>query len=260
MSARKPTKLVLSPTRISTYVACPLMYKFVYVDKIAKFYYKPKTAHSFGASLHRALQEFHERGGANAQSAQQLASHFRDAWVSVGYSSFREEQSQFEDGLRILRNYHADAPPAGTITLLTERQLKHDMGPFSLAGRIDRLDQRPDGSLEVIDYKSGRTSVTEAEVRNDLAMSAYQLLARAKYPGERVLGSILCLRTGVKATVELTSDDVLSVEDEIRSVARKIMTIGPNTEIEPTRKTACSTCDFERLCAKTRPRDRVQGY
>ena len=257
MSARKPTKLVLSPTRIATYLACPLMYKFVYIDKISRFYYKPKAAHSFGASLHRALQDFHEHGGVHTQTVQQLASRFRETWVAVGYQSPDEERKHFQDGLKILEDYHADPPPSGTITLLTERQLKHDMGAFALAGRIDRLDQRPDGSIEVIDYKSGRATVTEDEVRNDLAMSIYQLLAKLKYPDERVIGSILCLRTGVKATAELTSQELVSVEEEVRAVAAEIMPLSSDTEFDPTDKTACPICDFERLCIKTRARSRT---
>lgn len=252
MSSRNPRKLVLSPTRISTYLACPLMYKFVYIDKLSRFYYKPKAAHSFGASLHRALQEFHSHGGASTQTSDQLKSHLRRAWVEIGYESLRDEQAYFENGLRILQGHHSTPLPSGTITLFTERQLKQDMGAFVLAGRIDRLDQHIDDRIEVIDYKSGRVSVTEEEVRNDLAMNVYQLLAKLNYPNERVTGSILCLTTGDKATVELTPNELTQVQEHIRGIAPDIMSICSYTEIEPLPKAACAACDFKRLCLKMR--------
>ena len=90
-SSKKPRKLALSPTRISTYLACRVMYKYAYIDRIGKFYYRPKAYHSFGASLHRTLEDFHKAGGAETQSPEQLVEKLHTAWTSVGYASAEED-------------------------------------------------------------------------------------------------------------------------------------------------------------------------
>ncbi|MDO8682430.1 MAG: PD-(D/E)XK nuclease family protein [Armatimonadota bacterium] len=247
-----PRKLVLSPTKIATYLACPLMYKYMYITKIGRFYYKPKAGHSFGASMHRALQTFHEHGAGETQTVEQLADHLRETWVAIGYESVAEEQESLTEGVKMLEEYYSAPPVPGTVTIFTERQLRQDMGEFVLLGRIDRLDQHTDGTLEIIDYKSGREDVTEDEVRHDLAMSIYQLLTKSQYPNDRVTASILCLRTGVKATVEMTAEELAAVENDVRAVAGEILAISEDTEFEPTEKDICPICDFEKLCIKIR--------
>src|SRR5689334_21595027 len=54
---RKPT---LSPTRISTYLDCAVKYKYIYQDKIGRFYLKARAGFSLGSTLHHVLQQFHE--------------------------------------------------------------------------------------------------------------------------------------------------------------------------------------------------------
>ena len=55
-------KLILSPTRTSVFLECPLKYKFLYVTRIGKFYYRPKPGNAFGNTIHRVLQAAHQPG------------------------------------------------------------------------------------------------------------------------------------------------------------------------------------------------------
>lgn len=178
---RKPRKPEISPTKIRIFLTCPLMYKLTYVTKVGRFYYAPNVGDSFGGSLHRAIHDFHSAGGHETHTPEQLAERLHSTWTSIGYSSQQEEKEHLELGVRLLQEYYANSQ-TGATTIFTEKQLKEDMGEFYLVGRIDRLDEHPDGKLEIIDYKSGRMSVSEQEVADDLAMSIYQLLVKRKYP------------------------------------------------------------------------------
>ena len=239
-------KLMLSPTRISAFLECPLKYKFVYVDRIGKFYYRPKPGNAFGGTIHRVLQGLHQPG-AEQVSVGQLIENYRQAWVSMGYADTHEEQEFKAAGEQILRDYVSLTPPKDVKTLFTEKMVKWDMEDFILAGRLDRLDEHPDGALEIIDYKSGRLSATEEEVRNDLAMSIYQFIVRRLNPGRRVFGSIYCLAGGVKASAELSEEELSEVDEGTRRVASAI--IGAE-EYRPRRWEGCEECDFYRICAK----------
>lgn len=252
---RKPRKPEISPTKLRTFLACPLMYKLTYVTKVARYYYSPNIGDSFGGSLHRALQDFHASGGRDTQSPEQLVERLRNTWVSTGYSSRQEEREHLEIGMHILEDYYANAK-SGATTVFTERQIREDMGEFVLVGRIDRLDERPDGTLEIIDYKTGRESVTSEEVANDLAMSIYQLLVKYMHPARRVIATIHCLRTGSCASAALSDSDLTELEKMIRRIASEMLSITEDTDIPPHRKGECDACDYFKICER---RARILG-
>lgn len=248
---RRPRKPPLSPTKISTYLACRVMYKYTYIDRIGRFYYTPKAYHSFGASLHRTLEDYHKAGGAETQSEEQLVERLHGVWTSLGYASTEEEEQRLEAAEEFVKHYHVEHRVEGAQTLFTEKPLKADMGEFDLTGRLDRLDEHPDGHLEVIDYKSGRLSIEEAEVRDDLAMGIYAYLTSRSLPDRRVTGTIYCLRTGHKATVEFTPENLAEIEEGVRAIASEILQVDEDSEIEPVwLPFVCPQCDYLRLCAR----------
>jgi len=248
--ARKPRKPEISPTKLRMYLECPLMYKLVYITRVGRYYYKPNIGDSFGGSLHRALNDFHSAGGHDTHTPEQLAERLRNTWIGTGYGSAEEENEYIQAGIKMLVEYYETTKSAASTVIFTERQLKYDMGDFVLIGRIDRLDERADGVLEVIDYKSGRASVTEEEVADDLAMSIYQLLVKKNYPKKRVIATIHCLKTGRTASAELSDDELAELEDMVRGVAAEMLAMDENTEVLPLRKNICDGCSFFKICER----------
>ena len=245
--ARKPT---LSPTKISTFLACPMKYHWTYLDPQGRFYLRAKSYYSFGTSLHRVLERFHDSNDAGVETVQQALAAFDESWIDAGFSSADEMAEAYSEGVTILEA-HVEASlsrPSDARTVAIERQLSHDMGDFKLVGRIDRIDEHPDGSIEVIDYKSGRQSVTAEDVRNDLAMAIYQLLVSKLYPGRSVRTTILALRTNIAASSSLTVDELAILEDDLRQLAARIF--DPDVESKPVAKTLCASCDFLPLCSR----------
>lgn len=248
---RKPRKLTLSPTKISAYLACRLTYRYAYIDRLSRFFYTPKSFHSFGSTLHRALDEFHKQGGAATQSAEQLVDTMHSAWTSAGYASEQEESEHLEAAELFLDSYHAGHVVERAKTLFTEKQLRADMGDFVLMGRVDRIDEHTDGRLEIIDYKSGRLTVGEDDVRADLAMGIYSLLAHRVFPDRAVTVTIYALRSGDRATVEHSAAELGELEAMIRELAAEIAQIDRDSVIEPAWRTdVCPWCDYLRLCRK----------
>src|SRR5579871_1960020 len=148
--SRKPT---LSPTRIATYLECAVKYRYIYHDKIGRFYLRARPGYSFGSTLHQVLQSFHEeiRATGEAQSAEQMVEQVGQRWISAGYETPEQEQEYREASAEIVQAYHALATERmarQVETLYTEKTISTDMGPFKLSGRVDRVDRHPDGTLE----------------------------------------------------------------------------------------------------------------
>lgn len=248
--ARRPT---LSPSKISTYLACPVKYRWTYVDPRGRYYSRAKSYYSFGTTLHRVLERFHDAADAGVTTTHEALAALEESWISAGYQSAQEMQEALGEGKAIVESYvdQVHIAPRPTKTLAVEREMRLDMGRWDLLGRIDRLDEHPDGALEIIDYKSGRREMTEEDARCDLALACYQILVRAAHPDRRVFASLLSLRSGALVSAELT-------DEEAEEVRRDLLFIGDEMldrdyeSITPIRKPLCDTCDFLPLC-RTHP-------
>lgn len=234
------------------------MYRLDYVDKVGKFYHRARAGFTFGATLHQALQTFHQDGGSAAVSAPELVAKMETVWQSQGYESAAHEEAHKVEAVRILETYHAasEARAEETRPFLIEKMLKWDMGPFVLTGRIDRIDEHlSDGALEIVDYKSGRMGVTEADVKTALAMSVYQLLAKRNNPDRRVFATIHALRGGVTASASYSDEGMLALEEDLRGIGITILEKDFEAVQPIPLPNVCPYCDFLPLCTRAWKRE-----
>lgn len=246
----KPRKPILSPTKIATYLECAVKYRYVYIDRIGRFYLRAKPHYSFGSTLHQVLQSFHAEGA--TQTADEIVARYKQGWIAAGYESPEQEQSFRAEGVEMVQAYHAAAQERleqQVETLLVEKVIRTDMGPFILAGRVDRVDRHPDGTLEIVDYKSGRWDVTPEDVASDLAMNIYQLILRRCYPGAQVKATIYCLRSGAQASAAMSDEEAEEFAGDILLLGKEILN-RDYENIEPVRIPACTWCEFLPRCQR----------
>lgn len=232
-----------SPTRLDLYRFCPRAYFFQY-DQGLRWGFT-SAAQSLGGSLHRALQDFHEGGGAEAMSLDDLKARFSERWSGAGYASEGEAEEFRALGERALERHHETAREPGRETLAAEVTVQRRYEDFVLFGKIDRLDRRPDGALEVIDYKSGRRVWSEGDVRASLAMTVYQLLVARENPGVPVWTGVLNLRTGDRAFVLRSPEELDAAEADVRDLARAILT---DATKPPLPGAQCRRCPYPKVC------------
>jgi hypothetical protein len=254
---RKPT---LSPSRITTFLACPVKYRWSYVDPRGKWYVRAKHYYSFGTTLHKVLQRFHDAGDAGVQTVEQAVEAVSGEWVAEGYASPEHAAQAQSEGRQIVEAYVQAAieAPREARTLFLEKFLRVDMGEFDMIGRLDRVDEHPDGTLEVIDYKSGRLEVSPEDVVMDIGVCCYQLMLRRHYPDRPVRGTILALRTGVQASAALSERELEVFEEDLKVLGRQILSTDFN-EVVPVFKPICPDCDFLALCRKHPEFDEPRG-
>jgi CRISPR/Cas system-associated exonuclease Cas4 (RecB family) len=228
-----------------------MKYRWTYVDNRGKWYLRSKSYYSFGTSLHSVLQRFHDSGDQGVTTTAQAVAALEENWIKAGFSSQDEMMQALSEGKDIVEKYvdTVVAAPVTSHTILVEKSLQMDFERFALLGRIDRVDELADGTLEIIDYKSGRQSVTEDEVASDLAMCCYQLLVRESYPGRPVVASIIALRSGEKATASMSDDQVEEFTRDIVFLGTQILD-RDYENMDPHYKDICIGCDFFDLCKK----------
>lgn len=245
---RKPT---LSPTKFSTYLACPVKYRWTYIDERGKWYLRSKSYYSFGLTLHKVLERFHNADDAGVQTVHQALAAFEENWIEAGFSSAEEMAEAFGEGKELIERHveEALAQPSTANTLYVEKMLRKDLGEFVLLGRLDRVDEYEDGTIEVVDYKSGRSGVSEEDVATDLAMCCYQLLLRHQFPDRPVRAAIIALRAGTSASASMTDEEATQFENDIKALGITILN-REFADLTPVPKPLCPTCDFLPLCKK----------
>src|SRR4051794_10191987 len=173
-----------SHSQLRTYTECPLQYAFQRVYRIpvedTPGYFE------FGHVIHQAFEVYARQrrdaiaAGLPAPGYETLRAAFEDAWQPRNFAdehAARHYADRAEPALERFYNREV-ATLADSVGFEVGFTLKLDAGPDEppvlIYGVIDRINRHPDGSIEIIDYKTGR-SKTQADVDKDDQLSAYAL-------------------------------------------------------------------------------------
>jgi DNA helicase-2/ATP-dependent DNA helicase PcrA len=235
---RRGDGLMLSASDIETYRICPLKYKFARVFRIPQ---EPTINQRFGILLHQVLERFHQSEGGSLEHLMQL---FEICWRRNGFGDSNDDLQFREKAVSALRSYWEEDRSAEARPAWVERSFSFRLGPHLLRGRVDRVDRHPDGSYELIDYKTGRAK-TASELREDIQLSIYQMGAREAWKLETSAQSYYYVLDGEKVPVEHSEEELERVRSTVATIGEGIMA----HEFEP-RPSAeiCPFCDYRIVC------------
>lgn len=113
-----------------------------------------------------------------------------------------------------------------------------------LSGRIDRVARRSDGTIEILDLKTGAYLPTYDELYHDPATTIYHLLAAERYHTEQIVVAQLSLRTGARIEVSLDADGLAAGKNLLREMARQIAA----DDFALTPSASCAFCPARDTC------------
>src|SRR5262249_40335581 len=176
----------LSASAPGLYLTRPLKYKFARVFGIPQ---EPTINQRFGILIHNVLERFHrEEPEPGEDGLRRLMGLLEAGWRRSGFGT-SDDELQYRDRAReAMRLYweRERGDEGGPVWL--ERQFDFQVGPHHVRGRVDRVDRLPDGSHELIDYKTGERK-SEADLESDLQLALYRLAAREAWDLEAGIGS-----------------------------------------------------------------------
>ena len=147
---RRGRGLMLSASDIDTYRICPLKYKFARVFRIPQ---EPTIHQRFGIAVHQVLERFHTGGGGDLPALMEL---FEASWRRSGFGDSDDEHQFRDKAVSALERYWLLDRQSESRPAWIQRSFAFRLGPHLLRGRVDRVDRHPDGSYELIDYKTGK--------------------------------------------------------------------------------------------------------
>jgi DNA helicase-2/ATP-dependent DNA helicase PcrA len=235
---RRGRGLMLSASDIDTYRICPLKYKFARVFRIPQ---EPTIHQRFGIVLHQVLERFHQQSDRSLEALMDL---FYASWRRSGFGDSDDELQFRERATQALRAYWERDRDSDSEAVWFERSFAFKIGPHLLRGRVDRVDRHPDGTFELIDYKTGRAK-TEEELKEDVQLSVYQMGARESWGLETSAQSYFYVLTGEKVPVEHSEEELDRVRSTVSDIAGGIL----KQRFEPTPSPdVCRFCDYRIIC------------
>jgi DNA helicase-2/ATP-dependent DNA helicase PcrA len=235
---RRGEGLLLSASDIETYRSCPLRYKFARVLRIPT----QATRHQrFGIAVHQVLERFHTQGGGPLE---QLLALLEESWRRAGFGLDAEDGVLHEKALAALRLYHERLSQQRCEPVWFERAFSFSLGRHHVRGRVDRVDRLPDGSYELIDYKTGRPR-SEQQLQQDIQLSLYAIAAKESWGLHTSSQAYYYLLDDQKAPLPSTVGGAEWVRQTAVEIAEAIL----QERFEPTPSpAACGMCDFRIVC------------
>ena len=174
----------LSYSQISTYLTCPLRYKYQYVDLIPPAF--TASALVFGQAIHEAVGAFYQEILTGEElRPDQMLDVYRQAWQSRDGAEIRffngdNEDSLLEKAGLMLTVFHKAFDPGVQIIGIEEFfevSFAKEVPPFR--GYIDLIEESPSGKTSIVDLKTAARKPTRAQASSNLQLTAYTLGAEA---------------------------------------------------------------------------------
>jgi DNA helicase-2/ATP-dependent DNA helicase PcrA len=231
----------LSFSRYRLYKECPWKYKLQFVDG-KRIPLDPPS--SLGVSLHRALERFHRSGAAELED---LLEAYDREFLKSGFADAAEREQWFKKGRRILEKYFETESARRSEVLGSEREFVYPLGRHTVRGMVDRIDKRPSGEIEVIDYKTrfeiGGADPLPAEV-SDLQLRFYALGVKECFGYAPALMTIHYLAAGKTETKPYDP----SGEDALKADLERVADLIERTQYPPD-ASFCPRCGFRGVCS-----------
>ena len=196
-----------TPTRLVSWLDCPRRYRFTYLDRPTPPKGPPWAHNSVGACVHTALASWW-RLQAEHRTPEAGGQILDRAWLDDGFRNDAQSELWRGHARRMVEKYLTGVDPFDEPVGI-ERTVALTTPTLALSGRIDRIDARVPGAdddpsddddpggddgpsdrrdpsdgrdatdgrdeveLVVVDYKTGRRTLSTADARTSLALAVY---------------------------------------------------------------------------------------
>jgi len=245
----------LSPSKITAFTNCPLAFRFSVIDHLPE---PPSPAALKGTLVHRALEFLfadYSSGSRNLEAAQQSLER---AWQELqncedgeleGLGLDEAATTAFLDDARELVNRYFELEDPNSVRAVgLELHLNMVLDGIEVRGIIDRLDERDDGSLVVVDYKTGRAPRQEQSRSRLGGVHLYALMCEANGWGRPAAVRLIYLRDRVVISATPTDQAMRGTRQRALGVWSAIERACKQDDFRPNPSSLCRYCAFQAHC------------
>jgi RecB family exonuclease len=249
-----PTRLFsCTPSRLSTWLDCPRRYRMTYLDRPPPQKGPPWAHNTVGAVAHLALARWWDlpEDRRTGPAARGLLDR---AWQTDGFAD-GDQAARWKGFAGDMVEHYAAALDPAQEPVGVERTVAFKTGALAVSGRVDRVDRRGE-ELVVVDYKTGRSSLTEDDARGSLALALYAVACTRTLRAPCTKVELHHLPSGrvlawehTPETLERHVGRAEAIAAEASAAKEGLDAGGDQDALFPPRPSAvCGWCDFVRHC------------
>ena len=244
-------KIKLSATRINTFLSCKQKYWFAYHERLPKV---SNPAFKLGLAVHESLEEagkiWLEKEKFTKTDIKKILEFYDKISVQEGIEDLHVHKEGKELVKKRLKSFLTGRKLIGLETKFgfggAETAIETKDG-VSLIGAIDKLEEYDDDTMLLIDYKTSKTAPTIDQLRVDIQLSIYDLVARKLWPEyKRVILALDLLKSNAQFTYR-TDEEREEFENYLKVVYDEMVALKAEN-VKATINIFCPWCDYKDYC------------
>lgn len=247
-----PVPTSLSPSRVESFLSCPLAFRFASVERLPE----PPSVHlTKGSFVHRVLEvlfthtpdERHREAVATSFDIARAEYEVHPDLVDLGLDHTATEQF-FSDSQALVERYLAMEDPRHVRDIGLELRLEAPLGGLTVRGVIDRLELDEHGELIISDYKTGRAPGPQYREAKMTGVHVYSYLCETLFGRRPAQVRLLYLRSGEVVSATPSDVSTRAVTQRVTAVWNAIARACETGDFRPRQSPLCSGCSFRTWC------------
>ncbi len=235
--------ITMSATRMSTYLSCKWKYWCNYVLHLPK---KSNVSFKLGISVHEALAEAGMIWKRNQKFAKEDIVRIKDMYNKVAAKEGLADTNIYHEGMQMVLSRVSNFANGEILTIEDRFKVSTDEGVM-LIGAMDKVEALSEDTVLVVDYKTSKYFETSAELKSDIQLSVYDIVASIKYPEyKRIILSLDYLR-GDQVFTYRTPQERAGFLDYMLAIYKEMLKL-EKEDCAPMLNDMCNWCDFTDNC------------
>ncbi len=239
----------LSASSMTTFLQCPLKFKFSRIDRIKEPATEPMILGSF---VHEILEEFY-KASADERTFDTARSIGRDLWDSKWAKEADEvgvrDINQFRwKAWWCIENLFTLEDPQQMNLAGVETKVDDTINGVRVLGFVDRYLHDDDGNVVVADYKTGKVPLPKWSADKVFQIMVYVLMLEQMLEQPVVSGEIIYLKEGKVVAYEPTQKRRSETIQTITSVRKEVEDSCEAGAFQTKPSRLCDWCHYKPIC------------
>jgi RecB family exonuclease len=236
-------EILMSATRMSSYLSCKFKYYCTYVLKYPR---KSNVSFKLGIAVHESLAKAGELYMAKDKLTANDIKKIKDTYRTVAAQEGIQDMSSYDDGIEMVLSRVNDFGTGKIVTIEDKFKTTTSEG-VTIIGAMDKVVELSEETLLIVDYKTSKYQMTSNELKSDTQLSMYDLVASIKFPNyKRIILSLDYLRNEPVFTYR-TLKERRDFAKYLLAIYQEMMKMDERKAV-PTINDMCNWCDHRDVC------------
>jgi RecB family exonuclease len=240
---KKNDMIMMSATRINSYLSCRWKYWCNYVLRLPR---KPNVSFKLGIAVHEALATAGDIWKMKEKFDVSDIERIKGMYTKVAAKEGLADTNLYHEGLQMVLSRVNNFVNGTILTVEDKFKVATDQGVM-LVGAMDKVEELHDDTILVTDYKTSKYQETSSELKSDIQLSVYDIVAHIKYPGyKRIILTLDYLRAEPVYTYR-TDQERADFLNYMLAIYNEMLQLKEDKAV-PMLNDMCSWCDFTDHC------------